>query len=322
MMESKGYGDKEQSDEKEFTQPKQTSAKKIEANRLNGRKSNGPKDTDKTRLNALKHGLFSNEAVIKTEEMEESLEEYDTLRARVLVETQPQGFLEEIQAELMLDSIWGLKRLRLFQNGKVREQLVGLAEREATRRRSDAMADYSDSEAPYAGDSLRATSSGIKQLRDMLGYIRIYLSRDGYIPENAMVILKRYFDFGPKGFAFRCELASKLAREEQMRSLPPGKEVGETRLPEKYAEEIEELIEGEDRELEMLAVRLEVIEGQELDAKKASLILPPPGTVDLINRVETRELRKLYKAMDSLKQLKEQDSIKIESDDASLKPAD
>ena len=43
---------------------------KIDVNRANAQKSTGPKDTSLTRLNAVKHGLLSNEVLMKGEDGE------------------------------------------------------------------------------------------------------------------------------------------------------------------------------------------------------------------------------------------------------------
>lgn len=68
---------------------KGTSLAKIEANRENAKKSTGPKDTSLTRLNALKHGILSREAIIKGED-KKALEE---LGRRLRLELAPQGEL-------------------------------------------------------------------------------------------------------------------------------------------------------------------------------------------------------------------------------------
>jgi len=45
--------------------------KQLAANKKNAQKSTGPKDTSKTKLNALKHGIFAKRVIISGENKEE-----------------------------------------------------------------------------------------------------------------------------------------------------------------------------------------------------------------------------------------------------------
>ena len=85
------------------------------ANRKNAQKSTGPKTIEgkaAVAKNALKHGLFTNEAVIAGE----SLEDYNTLRADTLEELSPVGNMEMILAERIVSLTWRLKRVERFQS--------------------------------------------------------------------------------------------------------------------------------------------------------------------------------------------------------------
>jgi hypothetical protein len=80
--------------------------KQLVANRKNAKKSTGPKDTSLTRLNALKHGILSEEVLLKGEK-KKNLEE---LGRRLRQELAPQGELEIILVDRIISSIWRLKR--------------------------------------------------------------------------------------------------------------------------------------------------------------------------------------------------------------------
>jgi len=87
----------------------------INANRKNSKKSTGPKTIEGKKAvskNALKHGLFTNEAVIAGE----SLEDYNTLREKTLDELCPIGNMETILAERIVSLTWRLKRIERFQS--------------------------------------------------------------------------------------------------------------------------------------------------------------------------------------------------------------
>jgi len=79
---------------------------KIIANRENSKKSTGPKNTALTRLNALKHGILSKEALLKGED-KKSIED---LGKRLRLELAPKGELECILVDRIISSVWRLRR--------------------------------------------------------------------------------------------------------------------------------------------------------------------------------------------------------------------
>ena len=106
-----------------------TSAKKAEANRRNALKSTGPKTPEgKTavRLNALTHGLRSEEILLPGEDEETFRELSDRLRA----ELQPVGALENLLVDRIVAAYWRLRRLGRVEAGIFAWELYGeLAER-------------------------------------------------------------------------------------------------------------------------------------------------------------------------------------------------
>ena len=106
-----------------------TSEKQAKANRGNALKSTGPKTPegkDAVRLNAVKHGLLSEEVLLPGED-EAALAE---LGERVRADLQPVGELEDLLAEQILAAVWRLRRLRRVEAGIFAWELYGeLAER-------------------------------------------------------------------------------------------------------------------------------------------------------------------------------------------------
>lgn len=80
--------------------------KQLIANRKNAKQSTGPKDTSLTRLNALKHGILSEEVLLKGEKRGD----LEDLGKRLRQELVPQGELEIILVDRIISSIWRLKR--------------------------------------------------------------------------------------------------------------------------------------------------------------------------------------------------------------------
>jgi hypothetical protein len=119
-----------------------TSDKKAEANRRNALKSTGPKTPegkDAVRLNALRHGLLSQEILLRGED-EEALRELDE---HLRKELQPVGELENLLVDRIISAYWRLRRLGRVEAGifawERSEELAERAEREARGYESDDM---------------------------------------------------------------------------------------------------------------------------------------------------------------------------------------
>jgi hypothetical protein len=101
-----------------------TSDRKAEANRRNALKSTGPKTPEgkaAVRLNALRHGLLSQEILLPGED-EEALRE---LGQNLKVELQPVGELESLLVDRIIASYWRLRRLGRVEAGIFAWDLYG-----------------------------------------------------------------------------------------------------------------------------------------------------------------------------------------------------
>ena len=110
-----------------------TSDKKAQANRRNALKSTGPKTPEgkaAVRLNALKHGLLSQEILLPGED-EEALRE---LGQNLKAELQPVGELESLLVDRIIASYWRLRRLGRVEAGIFAWGLMGIWQGELTRR--------------------------------------------------------------------------------------------------------------------------------------------------------------------------------------------
>lgn len=74
--------------------------------RVKPQKATGPKDTSKTRFNAMTHGIFSKEILIYGEDEEE----LEVFQNRLIEELKPVGALEELLVDRIISSSWRLKR--------------------------------------------------------------------------------------------------------------------------------------------------------------------------------------------------------------------
>lgn len=86
------------------------SKKKLLANQTNALKSTGPKTEEGKAIasqNTLKHGLLSQDLIIRDENQEELL----SFRNQVYCTLQPHEALEELLVEKIINASWRLKRL-------------------------------------------------------------------------------------------------------------------------------------------------------------------------------------------------------------------
>jgi hypothetical protein len=92
------------------------------ANQQNAQKSTGPK-TDEGKAvaskNAVKHGLFAAEAVVKGE----NPAEYEAYHDQFLAEWAPVGMVESLMAERVISLAWRLRRAERMQNQAIDEQI-------------------------------------------------------------------------------------------------------------------------------------------------------------------------------------------------------
>ena len=108
-----------------------TSDKKAQANRQNALKSTAPKTPEgkaAVRLNALKHGLLSQEILLPGEDEEALRELGQNLRA----ELQPVGELESLLVDRIIASYWRLRRLGRVEAGIFAWDLYGDLARRAS----------------------------------------------------------------------------------------------------------------------------------------------------------------------------------------------
>jgi hypothetical protein len=84
------------------------------------RKPTGPRSSlgkDRTKHNALKHGIFSQVVLLKNEPRSE----FDSLLSRLRDDLQPEGMLEEILVEKLATLVWRHRRLIIAETAEIRK---------------------------------------------------------------------------------------------------------------------------------------------------------------------------------------------------------
>jgi hypothetical protein len=135
-----------------------TTNRQREANRANSTRSTGPRDTDRSRLNATRHGILSNETVILGGEGGENAELFEGLREGLHKSLTPVGELENLLVDELVLLTWRRRRVVRFETAAIRENTDRLLEkrhpqprRNVSQTRETDHVDAEDALAEYIG---------------------------------------------------------------------------------------------------------------------------------------------------------------------------
>ena len=92
-------------------------SRRAATNRRNARHSTGPRSTEATRLNALQHGVYSREAVLP----HESVDDYDTLLQEFIGDLKPVGPTELACVAQIADATWRMHRVNVLEASLFRD---------------------------------------------------------------------------------------------------------------------------------------------------------------------------------------------------------
>jgi hypothetical protein len=98
------------------------------ANKRNAQLSTGPKNAQKTKFNALKHGLTAEETVLDDSPFYESKRQFKTLIDQFMQDLAPRNAAEAFLIQQMAQACWRLRRATKAENAIFRErdrELVG-----------------------------------------------------------------------------------------------------------------------------------------------------------------------------------------------------
>ena len=98
-----------------------TSKKKSESNRQNAQQSTGPRNTTRSRSNALSHGILSNQVLINAGEGREDAELFAQLADALREDWAPVGATEELLVDQIIMLTWRRRRLVNYETGSIRE---------------------------------------------------------------------------------------------------------------------------------------------------------------------------------------------------------
>ena len=105
---------------------KETSEKQIKANQKNARKSSGPKTAEGKKFaskNAVKHGLYSDDIIIKSATFSEDADQYEALVRSLFDELRPRGVLQEELVLKVANCMWRSRRVVRAETAHINERM-------------------------------------------------------------------------------------------------------------------------------------------------------------------------------------------------------
>ena len=278
--------------------PKTVSPAQIEANRRNAQKSTGPKTAQgraKSKLNAFKHGLLSQEVLVRGKHAGESRREFQKLAEQFYEDLDPVGSMEWLLVDQIVTAYWRLRRVLRAEAGEI---ALNVESGHWKRTRTDIW--FESMKWGLFDDPARSmdnSAMGNRLMADQLKEVRVSVEKTGQLTEAA--IQKVIFHGKPYSLT-RALDELRLKLESNPQGLDPSALV---------AWQKEQALVFIDHKWRIISWNQEICEEHERNAEQAHQaadVLPPPTVLDKMMRYETKLERQIYRAMNQLERLQRQ----------------
>lgn len=306
------------SDEK--TEDKKTEDKKTKANRENSQDSTGPTSPEgkaRSRLNAVKWGLFSRELVVPA--AGEKQEDLNVLISGFRDQFSPPDFASAVLVDDLATTTFRLRRPVRCENAEIRKQ----CNTAACRRSLEKIAEVGSLKARFIRDSaalcttaprspdrlafslslektrrqLEQTSTGLEFLLEQIEGVQKVLERDGYLSAQNEVLLIDACGIEDKEIKSALSL-NQIAKAEMEKFKKDG-EADKTTF-EQNKRWFSELLKSKMKTMRAMKKAIETLESAEEEAYLASLAMPPAEALEKIHRAEAHLRRNFYKTLNAL----------------------
>lgn len=163
----------------------------VEHSRKNG--ATGPRTTqgkERSKHNALKHGIFSQVALLKRE----SRAEYDALLNGLRENLQPEGTLEEMLVEKLAMDAWRLRRLFIAETAEIQRSIDSQSWKEVDRQ-AEAAPNISEYSIRHEGGLIRriANTDVLERCLELLKELSDAIEDNGFdVESDAETLTKLY----------------------------------------------------------------------------------------------------------------------------------
>ena len=296
------------------------SDKKVQASRANSQASSGPislRGKARTRLNALKSGLFSKESVVAA--AGETQEEFDSWCSMVWKQFQPQDVITAVLVREFAIAYWRLQRPRRCETAEIRRQrdtagcrlrFEKISEVDSLKERfiHDFAALCSPTIAPTdppalvlsledTRKQLEQKSLGLAFLIELLEGPRERVKEVGYLSPMDEKVLIHVCGVGDRVTKV-CLMFNQIAKKE-MEKLKKDKSADKTKF-ELTGQLLSMRLKGKIGYMRVTRKIIEQLESSEEEAYLATLVMPSAECSEKIHRAEAALERRFFKTLDRL----------------------
>jgi len=269
-------------------------------------KSTGPRTVQgkqRSKFNALKHGLFSTALILKGE----SAREYGLFLTGFRDDLRPEGMLENLLVERLATLHWRLRRLIRAETAEISQKMEFAASEYAMGLYSDAW-DLSRA-AIFCGGLLKHSGNRmmVHQANRALAYVRDAVATNGFT-EKSRLFRKLYGQDQdgetPYGLRSQYETHATTARQAV--------EGGDTAKDAQLRQSMVTLIDREIERLTKLEKELEAADLQRVAYKTAGSLIPGAEVSDRLIRYEThltREIERILNRLERLQRMRKGQSV-------------
>ena len=276
---------------------KTMSPAQLTANRRNAQKSTGPQTPAGravSKMNALKHGILSKEAVVRGRCIKEDDREFAALNQRLWEDLNPVGLLEEMLVDQIVTAHWRRRRALKAEAGEIALNVdEGQWARCTLNPGPEWVAWQTHDDASF---TMHESVLGIKYLEKRLKEVREAMARDGELSEATLRTLLTYFGGKPNLLTSRLEEIRTYWLQN-----PDGLEA--SALREKHQQMVGGFLDEESQFLAGQMIDCDERESNAEEARQAATVLPSIEVLDKIMRYETKLERQMYRAMNQLERL-------------------
>lgn len=278
---------------------------RIAANRQNALNSTGPitvAGKQKSRWNAVRHGLLSKEVIVPIGDSPENRKSFVLMHTALHMDFNPVGTIEEMLVERIAISYWRLSRCVRAESGEIARESAGTSTK-FYRNMADEVESIEDRifrENLFS--SYRKTSFGLKYVIQQLELIREKIEMSDDFDDKEFQKLIEMYGRKERSLPFRLKVLALIG--EQQRS--KGNQDSPQRKKRKPSIACKVMLETIDDEIKRCNACLEQVttaEDGQLSGSIKSAALPSPLAMDKILRYESAIERQLYKALDQLERL-------------------
>ena len=274
---------------------KNMTPKQLAANRRNAMKSTGPRTArgrDRSRMNALQHGLLAQAVVVQGVGLRESASQLQALRRQFFEHCAPVGPLEAMLVEQIVTCYWRKRRVLKAESGEIAVS-VGEGARERERARAGQRERWKLAGVIQGESKLKTSTAGLDYLTETLETALSHLVVSGELNREAMGEVIGVFGAEANGVTHELAVLNDWRKRN-----PDGLKAGA--LGARYRQEVLAFIGERLKEYRMRREVLAERERKEEEARRTASVLPEAEVVNRIVRYETALDRQLFRLLRQL----------------------